>query len=68
MGSKTDVDDNNIMIPDFGELLEADRQEFESQVEDLRRKTLSCYRKTRQGVTKQEKFTIPVNDKSKMLA
>uniref|UniRef100_A0A0D9X6D8 Uncharacterized protein n=1 Tax=Leersia perrieri TaxID=77586 RepID=A0A0D9X6D8_9ORYZ len=67
MGSKTDVDNNNIMIPDFGELPEADRQEFESHVEDLSRKMLLCYRKTRQGVTRQEEFTLPVNDKSKKI-
>uniref|UniRef100_A0A0D9XQI7 Uncharacterized protein n=1 Tax=Leersia perrieri TaxID=77586 RepID=A0A0D9XQI7_9ORYZ len=65
MGSKTDVNKENIMILDFGELSEADRQEFESHVEDLRRKMLSCYRKTRKGVTKQDEFTLPVNGKSK---
>uniref|UniRef100_A0A0E0KCE2 Uncharacterized protein n=1 Tax=Oryza punctata TaxID=4537 RepID=A0A0E0KCE2_ORYPU len=64
MGSHTDLDQDNIMVTDYGELPEADRQVFETQLEDLRWKMASCYRKTRQGVIKQEEFTLPVDIKS----
>uniref|UniRef100_A0A0E0MMJ7 Uncharacterized protein n=1 Tax=Oryza punctata TaxID=4537 RepID=A0A0E0MMJ7_ORYPU len=67
MGSHTDLDQDNIMVADYGELPEADLQAFETQLEDLWRKMASCYRKTRQGVIKQEQFTLPVNFKSKIL-
>uniref|UniRef100_A0A0E0M635 Uncharacterized protein n=1 Tax=Oryza punctata TaxID=4537 RepID=A0A0E0M635_ORYPU len=67
MGSHTDLDQDNIMVMDYGELLEGDRHAFETQLEDLRRKMASCYRKTRQGVIKQEEFTFPGHIKSKHL-
>uniref|UniRef100_A0A0E0KNQ6 Uncharacterized protein n=1 Tax=Oryza punctata TaxID=4537 RepID=A0A0E0KNQ6_ORYPU len=65
MVSHTDLDQDNIMVADYGELPEADRQAFEAQLEDLRQKMASCYRKTRQGVIKQEEFTLLVDNKSK---
>uniref|UniRef100_A0A0E0KI78 Uncharacterized protein n=1 Tax=Oryza punctata TaxID=4537 RepID=A0A0E0KI78_ORYPU len=66
MGSHTDLDQDNIMVTDYGELPEVDRQAFETQLEDLRRKMASCYRKTRQGVIKQEEFMLLVDIKSKV--
>uniref|UniRef100_A0A0D9WNU6 Uncharacterized protein n=1 Tax=Leersia perrieri TaxID=77586 RepID=A0A0D9WNU6_9ORYZ len=66
MGSYTNLD-NNIMTMDYGELPEVDRLAFEAYAEDLRRKMLSCYRRTRQGVIKQEEFKLPVVNKSMVM-
>uniref|UniRef100_A0A0D9W2L2 Uncharacterized protein n=1 Tax=Leersia perrieri TaxID=77586 RepID=A0A0D9W2L2_9ORYZ len=52
---------------DYEELPEADHLAFEAYAKDLRRKMLSCYRRTRQGVIKQEEFKLPVIIKSKVL-
>uniref|UniRef100_A0A0E0MEE1 Uncharacterized protein n=1 Tax=Oryza punctata TaxID=4537 RepID=A0A0E0MEE1_ORYPU len=53
------------MVTEYGELPEADRQAFETPLEDLLRKKASCYRKMKQDVIKQEEFVLPVNIKSK---
>uniref|UniRef100_A0A0E0KNK8 Uncharacterized protein n=1 Tax=Oryza punctata TaxID=4537 RepID=A0A0E0KNK8_ORYPU len=68
MGSHNDLDQENIMVVDYGELPVADRQAFEAQIEVLRRKMASCYWKTRQGIIKQQKFSLPVYTTPKMLA
>uniref|UniRef100_A0A0E0MF89 Uncharacterized protein n=1 Tax=Oryza punctata TaxID=4537 RepID=A0A0E0MF89_ORYPU len=53
------------MVTDYGELPEANRQVFETHLEDLRQKMASCYRKMRQGVIKQQEFLLPVYTTSK---
>jgi hypothetical protein len=63
MGSHTDLDQDNIMTTNYGELLKACQQELEAHFEELRRKIASYYWKTRQGVIKQGNFTVPVDDK-----
>ena len=65
MGSRTNLDQDNIMTAYYGELLKTDRQVFETQLEELLQKMASYYRKTRQGIIKQENIIVPVEDKSK---
>uniref|UniRef100_A0A0E0MVH2 Uncharacterized protein n=1 Tax=Oryza rufipogon TaxID=4529 RepID=A0A0E0MVH2_ORYRU len=56
MGSHTDLDQDNIMTTNYGELLKACQQELEAHFEEL---------KMRQGIIKQENIIVPVEDKSK---
>nr|BAD21744.1 hypothetical protein [Oryza sativa Japonica Group]BAD21751.1 hypothetical protein [Oryza sativa Japonica Group] len=65
MGSRTNLDQDNIMTAYYGELLKTDRQVFETQLEELLQKMASYYRKTRQGIIKQQKFMLPIHAKSK---
>nr|ACN85337.1 unknown [Oryza meyeriana var. granulata] len=67
MGSRTELNQDNIMGADYGEFPEANHQTFEAHIEDIRRKMASCYRKAGQGVIKQEKFTLSIVNKSKEL-
>lgn len=66
MGSRTNLDQDNIMTAYYGELLKTDRQAFETQLEELLQKMASYYRKTRQGIIKQQKFMLPIHAKSKV--
>lgn len=62
MGSRTNLDQDNIMTTYYG----ADRQAFETQLEELLQKMASYYRRTRQGIIKQQKSMLPIHAKSKV--
>ena len=58
------IDPENIVDIKYDDLPEEQRQAFEIQLkqreEEARRKLISCYERTPQGVTEKEKFVMPI--------
>lgn len=66
MSYHTDLDQDNIRTIDYKELWEVDPPGVWGSTWKMRWKMASCYYKTRQGIIKQEEFTLSVDDKSKL--
>ena len=60
---KSKIDPRNIDNPQYYEILEDQRQALEIKLKEIeaeaKKKLISCYGKTRQGVIQKEKFILP---------